>query len=522
MKRFVLLVTSSFCLCGFAFPVSIDEPVRQAIQSIRPADVRRHIDFLASDSLMGRNTPGPYLDKAAEYIAAEFKSYGLQPLNGSYYQYFDVNKVHLGEPNTFRLEIPGGEEIDFHIKRDFMPFELTANKAVQGELVFAGYGITAPEYKYDDYANLDARGKIVVVLRHEPGEKDSLSAFDGTDKTDYARLSTKVDNAIEHGAVGLILVNDPLNHRSLRPRGYPWPSLFRNIPNDAVPYTLSLTEGEKIPVVHAGKKFIRRVFGGVDSLRNLEQKIDASLQPASFVLAGFRAHLQTTTRTESHRTQNVVAVLPGSDAALKSEAIVIGAHYDHVGFIPEKRNSGEDFIYNGADDNASGTSALLEIAQAFAQSKTKRTVIFVAFAGEEKGLFGSKVFVERPLWPLKKMKAMLNMDMVGRNAGNKVTIIGYSKSPDLNALNTHENQFIGMTLEYNGERFYRRSDHFNFARKGVPILFYSTLTHEDYHKVTDNPDKINEGKIAMIARLVYRTAWSAANSNRSFRLLENK
>ena len=520
MKKMTALFMLSLSAMIFAKPFFPDEPRSTAIESIRPVDVRRHVDFLASDSLMGRNTPSPYLDKAADYIANEFKSYRLQPINGSYFQPFAVNKIRLGTPNRFTLKNKNGEH-NFRLKKDFMPFEFTANKAIKAELVFVGYGITAPEYHYDDYAKVDVKGKIVLVLRHEPGEKDENSVFDGRKKTVYSNLRNKLENAVAHGAVGLILVNDPLNHRSLRPRGFPWPSLYEGIPDDAVPYTLSLTENEKILVVHAGKKLIQEVFSSVDSLKKIQRVIDSSLKPHSFALSGVSVSMQTSTKTESEMTKNVVAMLPGSDSKLKDQAVIIGAHYDHVGFIPEKRYSGEDYIYNGADDNASGTSALLEIAQAFSKGQApKRTVIFIAFAGEEKGLFGSKVYTEKPLWPLAETKAMLNMDMVGRNAGNKVTIIGFSKSPDLNAINTHENQFIGMTLEYNGEKFYKRRDHYNFARKGVPILFYSTMTHEDYHKVSDNPDKINEGKIAMIARLAYRTTWEAANTSRTFKLLD--
>jgi len=515
----LLLPCALLSFSGYA--AAADSPRTTAMHTIRAVDVRRHVDYLASDAMLGRNTPSPELDQAAEYIANEFESYGLAPLADSYFQPFTVNRIHLGKTNTFSVQISGQRAITFRLKKDFMPYEMTANKTVTGALVFAGYGITAPEYGYDDYAGLDVKGKVVVVLRHEPGEKDEQSVFEGTRPSDHAKLKTKVENAIARGAVGLIVVNDPLNHRSLRPRGYAWPSLFKKIPNDAVPYTLSLTEGEKIPVIHAGKKLIKAVFSNVDSLRQLQRQIDDSMQPYSFSMEHVTAKIQTSTIQESQSTQNVVALLPGSDPVLKQQAIVVGAHYDHVGYIADKMNSGEDFIYNGADDNASGTSALLEVAQAFAQGKPpKRSVIFIAFAGEEKGLFGSRVYSEQPLWPLSETKAMFNIDMVGRNEGNKVTIVGYTKSPDLNDINRQANKYIGMTLEYNGEQFYRRSDHYNFAKKGVPILFYTGLTHEDYHKVSDNPEKVNEGKVAMIARLIFRTVWQAANSGRTFRLLD--
>lgn len=492
-------------------------PSRSAIDAIRADVVREQIEFLAADSLRGRDTPSRGLDIAAEYIAGEFRRYGLQPLQDSYYQKFGLNRIRLGEENFVKLSRPDGSGTEFEIKREFMPFEFTANKEVRGELVFVGYGITAPKYGYDDYDNLDVAGRVVLVLRHEPQEEDRSAVFDGKVNTEYSRTREKVQNAIAHGAAGLLLVTDPLNHRSLRPRGFPWPSLYRNIPNEAIPLTLDLEEENKIPVVQVGKRFISAVFGSVDSLESIQKQIDATLRPRSFAIESMSVHLKTSTHRGAAETQNVAAVWEGTD--LKDQAIVIGAHYDHVGYIKGKAESGQDYIFNGADDNASGTVGLLQIARAFSiAERPRRSVIFIAFAGEEKGLYGSRVYVETPLWPLEQTKAMFNMDMIGRNDGDAVTIIGYSKSPDLHAINREENRFIGLDLRYDGEQYFRRSDQYNFARKGIPVLFYNTGEHEDYHRVSDNPDKVNAGKIAMIARLVFRTTWRAANTDQTFRL----
>ncbi|NIR52221.1 M20/M25/M40 family metallo-hydrolase [candidate division KSB1 bacterium] len=505
-------------LCVYSFT---NQPSRTAIDSIRPDDVRRHIDFIASDSLKGRNTPSEGLDIAADYLAEQFEAFGLKPLKASYSQEFDLNRVRLGEQNAFKLSMPDGSEKRFRIRREFMPFEYTANKVVEAELTFVGYGISASEFRYDDYGDIDVSGKIVVILKHEPGEKDPESPFEGVKNSTYGQMNTKVELAIERGAAGMIVVNDPFNHRSLRPRGFPWPSLYRKIPNAAIPYTLSITEGEKIPVIHAGKSFIRAVFGSVDSLEAIQKRIDANLQPNSFNLENFTASIQTSTEVESEATQNVVAIWEGSDPELKKQAIVIGAHYDHVGYKKDEVKPGEDYIFNGADDNASGTVGLLEVAEAFSLAgHPKRSVIFIAFAGEEKGLFGSRYYVAKPLWPLSKTKAMVNMDMIGRNEGDRVSIIGYSHSPELNQINTEENKYVGLDLRYDGEQYFRRSDQFSFARKGIPVLFYNTGTHADYHQVSDNPDKINEGKIAMICRLVFRTAWRAANTSEELTYVE--
>ncbi|RMF58326.1 MAG: M20/M25/M40 family metallo-hydrolase [Calditrichaeota bacterium] len=513
VQAFVLLLLAA-CLTLAA----VKRPDLSAISAIRPEEIRKHIDFLAADSLLGRDTPSPQLDLAADYIRTQFKEDGLLPLGEQYFQTFKLNLVHLGEENYVKLAQPGKPTLSLKIKREFMPFEFTADGEAEGKLVFAGYGVTAPEYGYDDYADVDVKGKIVLVLKHEPGEKDPESPFAGEKPTTHSSVRAKFDNAVAHGAAGLLVVTDPLNHRSLRPRGFPWPSLFRNIPDDALPYTLVLSEKTRIPVVQVGKHFLRAVFGSVDSVKAIQQQIDSSLTPHSFVIADARVSLRTSTRVESARTQNVVAYLEGSDPKLRDEAIVIGAHYDHVGYVHGPRKPGEDYIYNGADDNASGTVGLLEVAKAFslARVRPRRSVIFIAFAGEEKGLFGSRYYVENPLWPLAKTRAMLNMDMIGRNEGDRVTIIGHTWSPTLKQINEEENRYVGMQLDYNGEQFFRRSDQYSFARKGVPVLMYHTGEHPDYHKVSDNPDKIKEGKIAMIARLVFRTAWHAANTDQVF------
>jgi hypothetical protein len=495
-------------------------PPREALAAIRASDIRHHVDFLASDSLKGRNTPSPELDRAAEYIANELKSYGLEPVNGSYFHEFHVSKVRLGKDNTLAITVGGQEQI-YTIKKDFMPFDMTASKAVSASLVFAGYGITAPEYDYDDYAGLEVKGKIVLVMRHEPGEKDPASPFEGERDTEYSQVQWKVQNAIDHGAVGVLVIQDPLNHRSLAPRGFPWPSLYEGIPDDALPLTLALTEKEKIPVVQVGETVIQHVLGSIDTLRSWQLQIDRTHKPRSAPLSQVQVHVQTTTQVALMPTRNVAGLVEGSDPKLKRELVVIGAHYDHVGYL-EPSKPDEDYIYNGADDNASGTSAVLAIAKAFgtARKRPRRSVLLMTFAGEERGLFGSRAYVEQPLLPLENTVAMLNLDMVGRNAGDSVSIGGISRSPDLVRINEEENREIGMKLDYSIESYSHRSDQYNFARKKIPFLFYFSGLHQDYHKVSDHADKLNEKKIATIATLAFRVAWRAANTEQRFRYME--
>ncbi len=504
----------------FITPGRNSTPPREALSAITATDIRRHIDFLASDSLMGRNTPSPELDRAAEYIAGEFKRYGLKPVNGSYFNEFNVSTVRLGKENSLTITTAAGEKA-YEIKKDFMPFDMTASKAVAASLVFAGYGITAPEYDYDDYAGLEVKGKIVLVMRHEPGEKDPASPFDGVKDTEYSQVSWKVQNAIDHSAAGVLVITDPANHRSLAPRGFPWPSLYEGIPDDALPLTLALTEKEKIPVVQIGETVIQQILGSIDTLRAWQQQIDRDRKPRSAALPNVQVRLQTTTEIAVQPTRNVVGLIEGSDAKLKKEFVVVGGHYDHVGYIKQHKE-GEDYIYNGADDNASGTSAVLAIAKAFgaAKKKPKRSVLLMAFAGEEKGLFGSRAYVEQPLLPLENTVAMVNLDMVGRNAPDSVSVGGTTHSPDLIKINEEENREVGMTLDYSIERYHNRSDQYNFARKKIPFLFYFTGEHPDYHRVGDNPDKINAHKIAKIATLAFRVAWRAADTDQRFRYVE--
>ena len=514
----------SALFCGmfllFIQPSNNTPPPREALNAITATDIRHHINFLASDSMLGRNTPSPQLDRAAEYIAGEFKRYGLKPVNGSYFDPFNVSTVRLGKENNLAITTAAGEKV-YEIKKDFMPFDMTASKSVTSPLVFAGYGITAPEYGYDDYADIEVKGKIVLVMRHEPGEKDSGSPFEGDKDTEYSQVSAKVQNAIDHGVAGLLVIADPANHRSLAPRGFPWPSLYEGIPDEALPLTLALTEKEKIPVVQVGEVVIQQILGSVDTLRAWQQQIDRTRQPKSLPLSQVQVRLQTTTEVSLQPTRNVVGLIEGSDPKLKKEFVVVGGHYDHVGYMKQHKE-GEDYIYNGADDNASGTSAVLAIAKAFGAAKTKpkRSVLLMTFAGEEKGLFGSRAYVEQPLLPLENTVAMLNLDMVGRNAPDSVSIGGVTRSPDLIKINEEENREVGMRLDYAIESFFNRSDQYNFARKKIPVLFYFTGEHPDYHRVSDNPDKINENKIAKIATLAFRVAWRAASTDQRFRYVE--
>ncbi|MBI5022501.1 MAG: M28 family peptidase [Ignavibacteriales bacterium] len=488
---------------------------------ITPDLMKKHIFTLASDSMMGRDTPSRQLDSAASYIAEIFKSSGLQPVNGSYYQKVGLGIVSLGEDNYLKITKDNSEQ-SYKIKSEFTPFDLTGNKEANGSILFAGYGITAPDYKYDDYKDIDAKGKIVLVLKHEPQENDSNSVFKGIDETQYSNISEKVKNAIEHGALGVLVVTEPLNHTSLTPRGFPWPSLSKTLPKDALPMVLIDETEKRVPVVQIGEEVISKLFGSVDELKNIQSKIDNTLQQHSFEIKDALISLKTTTTIEDKSSQNVIGYIEGSDPKLKNEVVIIGGHYDHVGYMKQHTDT-VDYIFNGADDNASGTSTVMAVAQAFSTigQKPKRSVIFIAFTGEEKGLMGSRSYVNKPIFPLDETVAMLNIDMVGRNGDDTLWMVGEALCPELAKINEEENKEIGFTL-LDEESLQGGSDHMYFQKKNIPFLFYHSGLHSDLHKVSDNPEFINTNKAARAAQLVFRTAWRIANEGRRYKLIDSK
>lgn len=493
----------------------------KGLKAITAEKVKAHLYFLASDELLGRNTPSPGLDTAAAYIARAFVGDGLLPVKGSYLEPVPLAITSLGDDNYVDV-VNGTETKKLTIKTEFVPFENTGNGATEGSLVFAGYGISAPELKYDDYAGLDAKGKVVVVLRHYPGELDSSSVFNGARASKYKSIQYKVDNAIKHGAVGMLVVTDPLNHLMLTPRGFPWPSLFKNFPKDALAMTLKDTTIKKIPLVHVGKEVINLLFGSVDSLKNLEATIDKALKPMSKEFSGIHVRMKVTTVDNPVKSSNVVGFVAGSDPKLKDEIVVVGAHYDHVGFMQQHKPD-ERYIFNGADDNASGASGLLAVAEAFgkAGAKPKRSVLFIAFSGEEKGLFGSKAYVEHPLFPLAKTVAMLNMDMISRGNPDTIHLEAGKLSPDLTEITKAQNKDIGFNIEVDGTEFLDRSDQSSFYHKKIPFVMFFAGLHNDYHTVRDRPETVDVAKAARIAKLVFKTAWAIANDDKHYKLIEN-
>lgn len=491
----------------------VTRKVSREEQPISPELMARHIGFLASDAMKGRNTPSPELDQAARYIAAEMDSLGIGMVGGTRFQEIPFQTKGLDQQGCLFSVTRGGETKTFSLRTDYTPFDLTADTLVEASLVFAGYGITAPEYNYDDYRDLDVRGKIVLVMKHEPGEKDSLSVFGGLKETKHSLLANKMENARHHGAAGLLLVTDPLNHMLLTPQGYPWPGLSKFLPSDNLPVEL-VGDDSFLPFVQVGESVIKALFGSVDSLRNLQRRIDATLTPVSFEFPATEARLRTALTLNRLTARNVVGVIEGRHRDLKKEFVVIGAHYDHVGF-QKKAREGEDPIFNGADDNASGTAGVMAIARAFAAAKKKpaRSIFFILFAGEELGLYGSKYYCDHPLVPLDKSVVMLNLDMISRNGSDTLQISGLNFNPDLAQILLEEAEKVQLKNFPEEESLFMRSDHYNFFRKGVSGINISSGLHDDYHKVSDDPASVDPVKAARVATLVFNTALRIANED---------
>lgn len=489
------------------------QKLRKGLARITPELMEQHIAFLASDSMKGRKTPGPELDRAADYLAAQFSAMGIETVHGERFQEVPLYTKNLDQEGSLFSITREGKMKSFRLKTDYTPFDGTADTLVQSALVFAGYGITAPEFGYDDYKDIDVRGKIVLVMKHEPGEKDSTSRFDGVKETTHSLLATKVSNAREHGAAGLLLVTDPLNHLLLTPQGYPWPGLSQFLPSDNLPVELARKSGS-FPFVQVGESVVKILFGSIDSLKNIQRRMDASLLPHSFEFPATECKLRTALTIEKFTAWNVVGMIGGKDKKLKNEFVVIGGHYDHVGYLKNLK-AGDDSIFNGADDNASGTAGVLAVAQAFAAMKKKpaRSILFVLFAGEELGLYGSEHYCNNPLVPLEKSVVMLNLDMISRNGADTLQISGLRLNPGLAEILLEETEKLGLRNFPEAEDLFKRSDHYNFFQKGVSGVDITTGLHKDYHKVSDDPGHSNPAKAAKVAAMVFNTAWRIANDD---------
>jgi hypothetical protein len=457
-------------------------------QAGEDSDLMGHLRYLASDELKGRGNGTPELEQAANYVAELFREYGLQPAGDeeTYFQEFDVSMGRsLGPENQVILET-GTEQIRLEVRRDYVPLTSGPDTVVQGPLVFAGFGISAPELAYDDYRDLDVRGKIVLVFEHEPQEQVEESLFAGRELTPYATILHKVMNARNRGAAGVILLSDSFNHS----------------PGQESRSRRSRVEQIGIHSVRLTPEWSKRLFetAGRD-LTEVVEEINGHSTAVAFDL-GVTGTVSLDVVKVQHTVRNVLGFLPGQT----DQIIIMGAHYDHLGLGTTGSLAPEpiDQVHNGADDNASGTAALLQLAQDFTTgSPLQQGLLFIAFAGEELGLLGSRYYTEHPTLPLENTIAMLNMDMIGRSQGN-LLIGGVGTTAEFRRILDEVQTTSPLRFSYS-DSSRGSSDHLSFSSKKVPVLFFFSGLHNDYHRPSDDWERINVQTLQQILEVVRST-----------------
>jgi len=480
-------------------------PSGSSAEAPTPAEVRLRSDvtFLAADAQEGRAPGTKGIEAAAQYIADMFKGAGLKPAPGApdYFQPFTISgHPVLGKEQDLAIAGPDGEALKGKLATDFIPLAIGSGATLdQVPIVFAGYGITAKDgslkLDYDDYAGIDVKGKAVLIIRREPQQDSQSSPFAGKQTTAYATFQYKATNAFQHGAAAVLFVNDLAGLKAEK--------------DQLLHFTAAGAESTStIPFVMLSRDFADKLLAAASepSLAELEKKIDNDLKPRTHELKKWTLSGRIAIDRTLIKTKNVVGVLEGAGPHAH-ETVVIGGHYDHLGRGGMTSGSLAFFssdIHNGADDNASGTAMVLEMARRLAARRDPlpRRVVFMAFTGEERGLLGSQYYVEHPLFPLKSTVMMVNCDMVGRlNAKNELTMIGTGTTPGIDTLvdvlgksaGLTIKQVAGMTDGFGG------SDHQSFYGKEVPVLFAFTGVHADYHRPSDDSDRINYGGMARIA-----------------------
>ncbi|HEY2013072.1 MAG TPA: M28 family peptidase [Bryobacteraceae bacterium] len=489
--------------------------------------LRADLDFLTSDVLAGRVSLSPQADIAARYIAADFQKTGLAPANhGSYLQEFPLIGYRT-DPQSRQLVLTRkGESKPFRPGSGFTG-AFSRKLDIKAAVAFAGYGITAPEYGYDDYANLDASGQIVLMFDHEPQEDDPRSIWNGTGQTLHSGRWTKLANARRHGAIGVLIASEPVRRHpglleSQRAAGGQQ-SLRASAPTQA------LDDPGQIPAFSIADDVLAELLAtSGHTPTELQQSLD-SKQPASQLLPDTVVEMRCANQ-EEHRgiSLNAVGLLEGSDPALKSETVLLTAHYDHLGVQ-------NGHLYPGANDNTSGTVAVMELARLFAQASTrpKRSLLFVVFGSEEQLMLGSFYYTAHPLRPLAGTRAVLNLDMIGRDeahipqsegvldipadTSNELNLVGTYYSPDLQAVIERENRNVGLKLDTKFEHDHVlnalfRCDHLPFLEAAVPAVWFFGGFHPGYHEPSDTVEKLNFPKIEKVIRLAYGTALAIANA----------
>jgi hypothetical protein len=458
------------------------------------------IKFLASDDLEGRGVETKGIKVAADYIANEYKKAGLKPgaKDGTYLQEFPVaiRETQDVKKSTLVLTGPDGK-MELKAGEEYSAQTIGGSGEGSGELVFIGYSISSDEHNYDELKNVDLEGKIAVFIRNEPQQNDENSVFDGKEASRFASIRTKIRNARVAGAKAIILVNDYSHVSDMNEEKLETSSFFGNgsmqIPFFQVKRSVIDKILAKAPVVTGeGKK--------LDSLTKIEETIDDTLEPLSQALEGWSANANIEVETKSVPAHNVIGVIEG-EGPYADETIIIGGHYDHLGFGGYgSRTPGSKEIHNGADDNATGTAAVIELARRFAKSEKKpaRRLVFICFSGEERGLVGSSYYCDYPTVELEKIVAMINYDMIGWLRDKKLTVYGSGTAKQFDSLLDSANEKFELALQKQPSPF-AGSDHMPFSRKEIPVMFLHSGLTDTYHTPEDDYETLNiKGAVEVI------------------------
>jgi len=496
---------------------TLQEPVLRIPVVDEQEQLSRDLNFLAADALEGRDTGSPGMYEAAEHIRKRFREAGFvgpADLPSSFQTFQLPSPPELGDDNSLVVEMPTGN-INWQMEKEYIPCSFGGEGEFAGRVVFCGYGISDPDQNYDDFAGVDLKGKIALILRRVPGQTRPGSLYvrkNGQIDTNVAALRSKMNNAREQGAIAVLFVNDLFSTRDGK--------------DELIAFGYGGSGGrEEVPAAHitqnAADQLLRSGLGV--SLEELDRSIEASLQPASAELNNLTLDGEFDLQFSKTEGVNVIAALEPADPE-NAETIVIGAHYDHVGWGRYGSLArGTEAIHNGADDNASGTVALLALADRLSayRGKLPRRVVLIAFAGEERGLLGSKHYVEHPIYPLSETVAMLNLDMVGRMSDEKLTVFGVSSSsvwkPWLDEI--EEQTELNFFRE---PKAFGPSDHAPFYEKKVPVMHLFTGLHEDYHRPTDDIDEINIDGISRTVDVLEGLTLRLAEADARPDYIENK
>jgi len=508
-------------LCSF--PAASQQRAQQAAEIIREADLKADLFFLSADELAGRQAGSLGDHVATDYIAAEFMRLGLKPVgdNGGYFQNMDLIYGDLDRDHTTLTGNIAGVQRTFVLNQDFRWVRSSLRPATGcGSIVFAGYGIDAPEYGYNDFAGVDLKGKIALVLPREPQANDANSRFMGTWDTYHAFNWEKLEALRKAGVAGVLIVQGVGPNREVK-------QIPASSQRSAGGPTIALAgQMWDLPVFTIQRAAADQFLGpSGKTVEMLQQEIDRTVKPDSFDVPQSSACLtKAYTNLETHQGRNVVGFLEGSDPQLKDQTIIVTAHHDHMG-----KNNGH--VYYGADDNASGTAAVMRIAQAFVEGnvRPRRSILFIVYEGEERIFLGSYYYMTHPLVPLNQTVANFNMDMIGRDEDNPnwpkpadgnvnmVNVLGTRYNPALSQIIANANRSQGLVLDHkmdmlDPDSLWSRSDHFWMATLHIPQVEFQTGLHPDYHTDNDTWQRINYDKLTRIARLVFLSVEDLANS----------